>query len=227
MGIDTGRFVQPVPENLTCIGAEAHVLCNACYTKVAATPAPSCPSCRRAVKKARSAKTLSRIIDGLDIKCLHVKSGCTWTGPFSNRFDHQKTHEDFCFRIVKTYENIKAAKDESDKQLKLSAKEVASLKKVISKLKGAVTRANNAAAKAKAAHPPAAEQPPSPPPQPEEPAEPLGKRVSKPSARALAASVVENVPVAAGGGRGRSRSRGAEEADLAQVAAAAKRVKVE
>lgn len=79
-------LLQPVE-----VCSEAHSICTGCYAEIAKMRNPQCPSCRRAIKEVRPSKTLSRIIDALEMKCTNDGRGCAWTGPFGNLEDHGKT----------------------------------------------------------------------------------------------------------------------------------------
>ncbi|GAA5914268.1 hypothetical protein JCM6882_003674 [Rhodosporidiobolus microsporus] len=103
MGIDTARFVvQPVPDYLICIVcfdalqdpveccSEAHVICSSCYYDLWAAQLAKCPTCREQIQQTRPAKTLQRIIEGLETRCARHKRGCDWAGPWGNHSDHKK-----------------------------------------------------------------------------------------------------------------------------------------
>ncbi|GAA6005189.1 hypothetical protein JCM10207_002892 [Rhodosporidiobolus poonsookiae] len=114
MGWPTDLFVQPLPSYLECTVCleglkypvecctEAHCLCQGCYDQVMTSYNKACPTCRRPLSKnARPAKTLARILDGLEYadqvlcgwkprECVARARGCLFIGNAVQMDAHKK-----------------------------------------------------------------------------------------------------------------------------------------
>ena len=71
----------------------AYSFCQGCIEKIAASPSPECPLCRKEFH-IYPTKWLKRELNQLKVYCTHKNEGCEWAGPLEQLDEHLNPNTD-------------------------------------------------------------------------------------------------------------------------------------